>query len=328
MRKTKVRGRRVQKRETRKWGNEAAQCHHYTPARHHSIRSVMPRKPGFTRQHRGRLCLDVGQGELTCTRETVMKAWLHCSCPTLQYTPYKWREGWSGKSEWGRGDSDWQQMNKISVCWDPAKADQCSIGRHFTLDRKLNWENATLANGTNTFYIYTVCCWMSHLLNCLSHLKSTAKTWRWTESTVVFEVRTHQWCKVASDTFSGSQCFPWRAHRAIVKNIFPIQCHPMKGSRLWHCVSVCFHQQLSSLREVVLRFYSFLATLAYWALKLLSHPFPCQPPSTLRFYLSYNNPPLALLSSAVIWRQFSPSLSRVCVELISPHSQPSFPHLG
>lgn len=34
----------------------------------------------------------VGQGELTCTRETAMKVWLHCSCPTLHYTPYERRE--------------------------------------------------------------------------------------------------------------------------------------------------------------------------------------------------------------------------------------------
>lgn len=58
------------------------------------------KKPWFTRQHRGRLCLGAGQGELTCTRETAMKAWLHCSCPTLHYVPYEWR--WGGDSEQGR----------------------------------------------------------------------------------------------------------------------------------------------------------------------------------------------------------------------------------
>lgn len=115
------------RREGRKKGERSR-----TMSPHHSIRSVTLRKPWFMRQHRGRLCLAVGQAELTCTRETAMKAWLHCSCSTLHYTPYEWRARGEWKEWMRKEDSHRRWMNKISVRWEPAKIDQRLLGWQFT----------------------------------------------------------------------------------------------------------------------------------------------------------------------------------------------------
>lgn len=137
---------------------------------------------------------------------------------------------------------------------------------------------------------------MSYLLNCSAHLKSTAKTQSWMQRLL--------WSLKSGLPSSVMQCgkwdlqllvaVPWRARSAVVKSIFPIQCHLRKRKRLWHHISVCFLQQLSSQHEVALAFFCFLATLAYWALKLISHPFPCQHLSLLCALIWATTAPLLL----------------------------------
>lgn len=75
--------------------NKGSECrgriqksHNISPTEH-----VMLKTPWFRQQHRRRLCFAVRQGELTCIRETAIKVWLHCSCPTLHYAPCEQEEG-------------------------------------------------------------------------------------------------------------------------------------------------------------------------------------------------------------------------------------------
>lgn len=171
-------------------------------------------------------------------------------------------------------------------------------------------ENATSTNCNKALYLYPLsskwssnsepsCSWMPNLLNCSAHLKSTAKDLKpdavtvclWSQGYPSSVMQCGKW------DLQLLSAFPWGAHAAAVVNVFPFQCHLGEGRRLWHCISVCFLQQLSSQQEVLPCFFCFLALLAYWALKLQSHPFSCQPVSTLCFYLRYNNHPPALLSS-------------------------------
>lgn len=117
--------------------------------------------------------------------------------------------------------------------------------------------------------------------------------------------------------------FPLGAHVALFKSIFPFQHHLRNDRCLWHYISVCFLQQLSSQQEVALSYFCFLAVLACWALKLLPYPFFCQALSTLYLDLSYNSP-LLLFFYLQHNHIKSLHLSQVCVELLSPDSQLSF----
>lgn len=126
-------------------------------------------------------------------------------------------------------------------------------------------EDAMLANWKIIIYVHPLngkwssnsehsCSWMSHLLNCSAHLKSTAKTRSWMQRLL--------WSLKSGLSSSLMQCgkwdfqllvaSPWRARAAVVKSIFPFQCDLWNRRRLWNCISVCFLQQLSSQHEVTL----------------------------------------------------------------------------
>lgn len=209
----------------------------------------MLRKTWFTRQHRGRLCLAIGQDELTCTRETAMKAWLYCSCPILHY-PVSGERG-------GVTDSNWRWMNKIIVHWDLAKNRPVLVT--MIVYFRMSWqeserENTMLTNCDKAVYLYSLsskwssdnehsCRWMSNLLSCSAHLKSTATTRSQMQRLHLWsQGYPHQWFNEQNQTFISA--FPWGAHADVAGS--HSQCHFRKRRSLWHCISMCFPAAINS----------------------------------------------------------------------------------
>lgn len=177
-----------------------------------------------------------------------MKAWLYCSCPILHY-PVSGGGGWLTVTEGG-----WIRLLYIET-WQKNWPVLVTMIVYFRVGwQESERENAMLTNCDKAVYLYSLsskwssdnehsCKWMSNLLSCSAHLKSTATIWSQMQRLCLWsQGYPHQWFNEQNQTFISA--FPWEAHADVAAS--PSQCHFRKRRSLWLCISMGFPAAINS----------------------------------------------------------------------------------